>query len=197
MKPQDMERVAERLEPCPFCGGNADLNDYTAAPVGAWVLSHKRRECFLRIVESFSSEKAARDAWNRRAPPPALPAAEARATLVEERLKSSVAESAASVASDLTASEAQSQSKGAIQRLEFSSRGEWIAIAPVYASDLRALLSEREALSERLAVLETCAASDLVCIESSFAREDALAVRLQAAEARASEAQKKSEGGAP
>jgi hypothetical protein len=61
------ETETEKLKPCPFCGGEATLNDYRDAPAGAWVLVHRAKDCFLApAVQNFGTEKAALTAWNTR-----------------------------------------------------------------------------------------------------------------------------------
>ena len=60
------------LEPCPFCGGTPDLDDYRDKPAAAWVLVHRSRTCPIApIIQSFSTGEKAVAAWNPRAPSPA------------------------------------------------------------------------------------------------------------------------------
>jgi hypothetical protein len=50
------ETETEKLKPCPFCGGEATLNDYRDAPAGAWVLVHRAKDCFLApAVQNFAA----------------------------------------------------------------------------------------------------------------------------------------------
>ena len=57
------------LEPCPFCGGTPDLDDYRDKPAAAWVLVHRSRACPIApMIQSFPTGEAASKAWNTRAP---------------------------------------------------------------------------------------------------------------------------------
>jgi len=52
----------QELEPCPFCGGNADIRTYEDD--GSLVHCTK---CDALIEYWFKTEEEAADAWNRRA----------------------------------------------------------------------------------------------------------------------------------
>ena len=60
--------MSNELKPCPFCGGEADLEHYT---VGSWDDPEDRYDvnCLscLASIESKSTEAEAIEAWNRRA----------------------------------------------------------------------------------------------------------------------------------
>ena len=81
----DRPEELARLLPCPFCGGEATLNDYTDKPVGAWVLAHKVNGCIFRLTGSYRSSDAAIAAWNRRTPDADLLTARSQIEALEAR----------------------------------------------------------------------------------------------------------------
>jgi hypothetical protein len=70
-KEPPMTKTQDELLACPFCGGGAELNDYTAAPAAAWVLVHRHKTCPVAPqIQSFGSKDSALAAWNTRSPDP-------------------------------------------------------------------------------------------------------------------------------
>lgn len=59
--------MSEALKPCPFCGGEPELNytwcDYISFDDGYWACC---RNCQVR-TKSFKTEQEALNSWNRRA----------------------------------------------------------------------------------------------------------------------------------
>ena len=63
--------MAETLEPCPFCGGEASIGrrDYFFEDSNEYAMSAHYVECstcYVRTIE-YKSKDGAADAWNRRA----------------------------------------------------------------------------------------------------------------------------------
>lgn len=56
----------DELKPCPFCGGDVECIEMGGH---SWNVSCKNPRCIGHNINLFSSEQAARDAWDRRATP--------------------------------------------------------------------------------------------------------------------------------
>ena len=56
----------KELKPCPFCGGEAELQLKYACLVERWSAMCKNKKCIGRGHKSFGNKAHAISAWNRR-----------------------------------------------------------------------------------------------------------------------------------
>lgn len=57
--------MADKLKPCPFCGGEAEITKtFLYGKVAGYFASCKKCDCQLR---TYASKQGAKNSWNRRA----------------------------------------------------------------------------------------------------------------------------------